>query len=103
MEQGISWDITTAIDIQNMHIAQELFHRKCVYVVQKYEGKDHYIYAIFSNKDVAITYAKSAYEQVRSFRNVDNNYKVIMFLLDAIMDNQTVVFDTKNMFDSSDN
>jgi hypothetical protein len=87
------------------------FHYKCVYVVQKYDLDGNYDCAVFSTKEIAITYAKNSYNEMMKpytkmykkdkialdYISKTEGYYVIMFILDAILDNKKIIFDTSDM------
>jgi hypothetical protein len=109
-QELLAWQNATLYDFHNSHY-------KCVYVVQKYDSEGNYDRAVFSTKEVAIEYAKNSYSEMmesykKAFHNYAKNkstlehisktegYYVIMFILDAVIDNHKTVFDTANLLDN---
>ena len=89
------------------------FHYKCVYLVQKYDLDGNYDCVVFSNKEVAIDYAKNSYNEMMKpyikmykkdktsleYISKTEGFTVIMFVLDAIIDNRKIIFDSSDMLD----
>jgi hypothetical protein len=105
------------IYMKDEDVYNQLFKYKRVYVVQRYDFDGNYNCAVFSTKQVAIDYAKNSYSEMMKpyikhykkdkialdYISKTEGYSVIMFILDAILDNKKIIFDTSDMLDSSDN
>ena len=107
-QELLAWQNAAIYDFNNSHY-------KCVYVVQKYDLDGNYDCAVFSTPEVAITYAKNSYNEMMKpytkmykkdkmaldYISKTEGYYVIMFILDAILDNKKIIFDTSVMLDNS--
>lgn len=100
--------VDVSVAMEDLEVYNQLFKYKCVYIVEHYEQESNYVCAVFSNKNIAIDYAKENFEHAMKYYKKlyrkdtstldyiakSEGYQVIMFILDAVIDNKKIVFDT---------